>query len=527
MSDFSLKRHGITVIDILRNASPAVLYEEAILNEVDSKISSSGALLAYSGLKTGRSPKDKHVVKNTNSEKDVWWGNVNVPISQEVFQANRKCVLEYLNGCQRLYCTDGFIGWDKKYRIKVRIIASRPYHALFMWNMMIRPSPEELLDFDSPDLTIFNAGVSSADPQLDGITSKTSIDLNIESQEVTILGTEYAGEMKKAIFTYMNYLMPKQDILSMHCSATSDKQNDHSSILFGLSGTGKTTLSADPQRPLVGDDEHCWTDEGIFNIEGGCYAKAINLTHEAEPEIYDALVYGALLENVKYSEETRQIAFNDDTITENTRASYPIEFIDNAKIPCIAGHPSDVIFLTCDAFGVLPPLSRLTPEQAEYYFISGYTAKVAGTEMGVKSPQATFSPCFGGPFLVWHPSKYAQMLSTQIRSHRVKVWLINTGWSGGSYGTGSRIKLSFTRAMLDAIYSGSLEKVQTVIDPVFGLEVIVNCPNVPSELLVPRESWTDKNAFDQTASKLANLFKENFKQYENEVTDSVRLAGPR
>ena len=527
MSNFSLKKHGITVKDIMRNASPAILYEQAILNEVDSKICSSGALLAYSGLKTGRSPKDKHVVKNTNSEKDVWWGNVNAPITQEVFQANRKCVLEYLNSCQRLYCIDGFIGWDKKYRIKVRIIASRPYHALFMWNMMIRPSPEELLDFDSPDLTIFNAGVSSADPKLDGITSKTSVDLNIESQEVTILGTEYAGEMKKAIFTYMNYLMPKQNILSMHCSATSDKKNKHSSILFGLSGTGKTTLSADPRRPLVGDDEHCWTDEGIFNIEGGCYAKAINLTHEAEPEIYDALVYGALLENVKYSEETRQIAFNDDTITENTRASYPIEFIDNAKIPCIAGHPSDVIFLTCDAFGVLPPLSRLTPEQAEYYFISGYTAKVAGTEMGVKSPQATFSPCFGGPFLVWHPSKYAQMLSIQIRSYRAKVWLINTGWSGGSYGTGSRIKLSFTRAMLDAIYSGSLEKAPTSIDPVFGLEVIVNCPNVPSELLVPRESWTDKNAFDQTASKLGSLFKENFKQYENEVTDSVRLAGPR
>ena len=527
MSDFSLKTHGITVTNILRNASPAILYEEAILNELESKISCAGALLAYSGLKTGRSPKDKHVVKNTASEKEVWWGNVNVPITQEVFQTNRNRVTKYLNRCKRLYCTDGFIGWDPKHRIRVRVIASRPYHALFMWNMMIRPSSEELLDFDSPDLTIFNAGVFPADPKLDGITSKTSVDLSIENQEITILGTEYAGEMKKAVFTYMNYLMPKLGVLSMHCSATSDKQGNHSSILFGLSGTGKTTLSSDPRRLLVGDDEHCWTDKGIFNIEGGCYAKAINLTRKAEPEIFDALVYGALLENVKYNEVSRQIDFDDDTITENTRASYPIEFIDNAKIPCIAGHPSDVIFLSCDAFGVLPPLSRLTPEQAEYYFISGYTAKVAGTEMGIKTPQATFSPCFGGPFLVWHPSKYAQMLSTQIRTHEAKIWLINTGWSGGSYGTGSRIKLRFTRAMLNAIYSRSLENVTTEIDPVFGLEVIVECPDVPSELLVPRKSWTDKDAFDQTASKLANLFKRNFRQYESEVIKSVTLAGPR
>ncbi len=337
----------------------------------------------------------------------------------------------------------------------------------------------------------------------------------------------YAGEMKKAVFSYMNYAMPRQGVLSMHCSATAEQAGEGSSILFGLSGTGKTTLSANPKRRLVGDDERCWTDDGIFNIEGGCYAKAIHLTREAEPQIFDALRFGAVLENVSYGLATRHVDFDDDTITENTRGAYPIDTIPNAKVPCLAGHPTDVIFLTCDAFGVLPPLSRLTPDQAEYHFISGYTAKVAGTEVGVTEPQATFSPCFGGPFLVWHPGKYARMLSQRIRRHGAQVWLVNTGWSGGAYGTGSRIRLKYTRAMLDAIYAGALRDARTVEDPTFGLEVVAECPGTPSGLMLPRDSWADKAAYDRTAVKLAGLFKKNFRVYESDVTDAVRAAGPR
>ena len=527
MNYFSLESYGIQVTDILRNSSPAELYEEAIRYESGTKISDAGALMAFSGNKTGRSPKDKHVVRNPILENEVWWGSVNVPIEEKTFFINRNRAIDYLNTRERIYCTDGYAGWDPKYRIKVRVIASRPYHSLFMWNMLIRPTFQELKTFGTPHLTIFNAGAFSANHHTAGMTSKTSIDLNLNNREVVILGTEYAGEMKKALFTYMNYAMPKQNVLSMHCSATTEQGSERSSLLFGLSGTGKTTLSADPKRRLVGDDEHCWTDEGIFNIEGGCYAKAIHLTRESEPQIFDALGFGAVLENVKYEKTTRHVNFDDASITENTRGAYPIESIQNVKVPCVAGLPSDVIFLTCDAFGVIPPLNQLTPEQAEYHFISGYTAKVAGTEVGISEPQATFSPCFGGPFLVWHPSKYAQMLSERIRRHKVQVWLVNTGWSGGAYGVGSRIPLRFTRAMLDAIYSGALKEAQTVTDPIFGLQVISQCPHVPSEVLIPRESWTDKNAYDQTAAKLSGLFRENFKVYENGVSNAVRAAGPK
>ena len=345
------------------------------------------------------------MVRNPAFEEEVWWGSVNVPLDETAFLINRERALDYLNTRQNIYCVDGYAGWDSKHRLKVRVIASRPYHALFMWNMLIRPSAEELADFGEPDVTIFNAGTFPANRHTSGMTSKTSVDLSLKDREVVILGTEYAGEMKKAVFSYMNYAMPKRGVLSMHCSATAEPADERCSILFGLSGTGKTTLSADPKRRLVGDDEHCWTDDGIFNIEGGCYAKAIHLTREAEPQIYDALGFGAVLENVKYDEATRHVDFHDDSITENTRGAYAIDSIPNAKLPCIAGHPSDVIFLTCDAFGVLPPLSRLTPEQAEYHFISGYTAKVAGTEVGITEPQATFSPCFGGALSCVAPRK--------------------------------------------------------------------------------------------------------------------------
>ena len=510
----------------MRNRPPSQLYEEAIRREPGTTISDLGALIAYSGSKTGRSPTDKRIICSSETETDVWWGPVNIPMEPQGFAVNRERATDYLNTLDRLYVVDGFAGWDPNYRIKVRVICGRPYHALFMHNMLIRPTADELAEFGDPDCTIINAGAFPANRFTTGMTSKTSVDLDLERREVVILGTEYAGEMKKAVFTLMNYLMPKQGVLSMHCSATVDQERTASSILFGLSGTGKTTLSADPHRLLIGDDEHCWSDDGVFNIEGGCYAKAIYLTREAEPQIFDALRFGSVLENVVYDQADHHVDFNNTSITENTRGSYPIEFIDNAAIPCIAPHPSNVIFLTCDAFGVLPPVSRLSPEQAEYHFISGYTAKVAGTEVGVTEPQATFSPCFGGPFLVWHPAKYAELLSAKLARHNVNVWLINTGWTAGAYGGGSRISLKHTRQIIDAIHNGDLDSAQVASDPWFGFQTVTSCPDVPSELLTPRATWNDADAYDNMAQKLVGLFRDNFKTYESGVRNQVREAGP-
>ena len=527
MPENFLAAYGLDVEEIRRNPAPAHLYEEAIRKDRKSTISNRGALIAYSGDKTGRSPKDKRVVKHPDSEADVWWGLVNVPLDELTFAINRERAIDYLNTRDTLYVIDAYAGWDPKYQLKVRVICARPYHALFMHNMLIRPTREQLESFGEPDCVILNAGAFPANRYTTGMTSKTSVDLSLERGEVVILGTEYAGEMKKAVFTLMNYLMPKRGVLSMHCSATEDRETGKSSVLFGLSGTGKTTLSADPHRLLIGDDEHCWTDEGIFNIEGGCYAKAIYLTREAEPQIFDALKYGAVLENVIYDGADHHVDFANTSITENTRGSYPIDYIDNAKIPCVSDHPTDVIFLTCDAFGVLPPVSRLTAAQAEYHFISGYTAKVAGTEMGVEEPEAAFSPCFGGPFLVWHPGKYADLLAQRIKKHRADVWLINTGWTGGSYGVGHRIKLAYTRAIVDAIHSGQLAHAPTQTDPIFGFDVVTACPHVPSDLLVPEQAWRDKNRFRETAGKLAKLFQENFEGFADGVSDDVRNAGPK
>ena len=527
MPTIDLSAYDITVEDIRHNLSPATLYQEAILREKGTAISASGALIAYSGSKTGRSPKDKRVVRHAGSEKDVWWGSVNIPIEEDVFEINRERAIDYLNTRDRLYIVDAFAGWDPEFRAKVRVICTRPYHALFMHTMLIRPTVEELENFGEPDAVIFNAGQFPANRHTPGMTSKTSVDVNLETRQMVILGTEYAGEMKKGVFTMMNYYMPKRGVLSMHCSATADKDSGRSSVMFGLSGTGKTTLSADPKRFLIGDDEHCWSDNGIFNIEGGCYAKAIDLTPDAEPDIFQALRFGAVLENVVYNEFDHRVDFTDASLTQNTRGAYPIEFIGNAQIPCMAGHPSDVIFLTCDAFGVLPPVSRLTPEQAMYHFISGYTAKVAGTEVGVTEPQATFSPCFGGPFLVWHPAKYAELLAARIRDHKAGVWLVNTGWSGGAHGTGKRMKLAYTRAIIDAIHSGALADAPIQPDPIFGVGVVTACPGVPDEILIPKNTWADTAAFDQTAAKLAKLFAENFKNYEAGADAGVRAAGPK
>jgi phosphoenolpyruvate carboxykinase (ATP) len=526
-TNFDLTLYGITVKDVRRNLAPATLYAEAIREDEKCDISDTGALIAYSGDKTGRSPKDKRIVEDAASQGDIWWGTVNIPIAFDTFQINLERAKDYFNTRKKLYVVDGFAGWDERLRAKVRVICTRPYHALFMHNLLIRPTAEELATFGEPHGVIYNAGEFPANQRTHGMTSKTSIDLCLESREMVILGTEYAGEMKKGVFTMMNYFCPKAGVLSMHCSATADQATGQTSLMFGLSGTGKTTLSADPSRLLIGDDEHCWSDTGIYNIEGGCYAKALNLAPETEPEIFQALRFGAVLENVVYDQQTHHVDYRNPRITENTRGAYPIDFIPNAKIPCVGGHPADVIFLTCDAFGVLPPVSRLTPAQAMYHFISGYTAKVAGTEMGITEPQATFSPCFGGPFLVWHPAKYAELLAEKLRQHKAKVWLVNTGWSGGGYGTGERMKLKITRAIVNAIHAGQLANVKTQTDPVFGFDVPTSCPGVPAEILKPRNTWKDTDAYDAKAIHLAGLFRENFKRFAGDVGPEVLAAGPR
>lgn len=525
MSSLDLSSFGIETPKIIRNAPVSRLYMEAIRHEPSTSLSAQGALIAYSGEKTGRSPQDKRITIESSSKDQIWWGEINIPIDEHTFEINRERAKDYLNTRDKLYVVDAFAGWDPSERIKVRVICTRPYHALFMRIMLITPTAQELAEFGDPDFTIFNAGQFPANRLTEGMTSKTSIDVCFEKKEMVILGTEYAGEMKKGVFTLMHYLMPLKGHLSMHCSATADPKTNSSVILFGLSGTGKTTLSADPNRQLIGDDEHVWTDTGVFNIEGGCYAKAIDLTEENEPDIYRALHYGAVLENVIHDEEYI-VDFHDTSLTQNTRGAYPIEFIKNAQLPCLADHPTDIIFLTCDAFGILPPVSKLNEAQAMYHFVSGYTAKVAGTEMGVSEPQATFSACFGAPFLVMHPLRYAELLAQKMQQHKVNVWLVNTGWSGGGHGVGSRIKLAYSRAIMDAIYCGKLVKSKTQTDHLFGFEIVTECPGVPSDVMVPRQTWSDQNDYDREARKLAELFAENFEKYDQQDSDSLAKGGP-
>jgi phosphoenolpyruvate carboxykinase (ATP) len=522
---FNLKKYEINVENIIRNASPAVLYEEALRNEKGSAISSTGALICSSIPKTGRSPKDKRIVKEPESEKDIWWGEINIPISKTTFLTNRERAIDYLNTKDRIYVFDGFAGADPNYRIKVRIIATRAYHALFMNNMLIRPTPEELKNFGEPDLVIFNSGQFPANRYTDQMTSKTSIDLSFSKMEMVILGTEYAGEMKKGVFTVANYLMPQKNILSMHCSANEGTKGDVT-LFFGLSGTGKTTLSADNSRKLIGDDEHCWTELGIFNIEGGCYAKCIGLTPENEPEIFNTIKFGSILENVVYNELTHEVDYDNSSITENTRCSYPVEFIQNAKIPGVAPNPSNIILLSCDAFGVLPPVSKLTLEQAMYHFISGYTSKTPGTEMGISEPIATFSACFGAAFLVWHPAKYAELLAEHMTKHKVNLWLINTGWTGGSFGKGQRIKLAHTRAIINAIHNDELSESKMLVDGIFGFNFPETCPNVPSEILNPKLTWESEDEYNKVANQLAGLFAKNFKKYESGCKNEIINAAP-
>jgi phosphoenolpyruvate carboxykinase (ATP) len=521
----ALESYGISGPEIIRNPSPAHLYELALRTEPGTRLTRRGALVALSGEKTGRSPTDKRIVDEPDSTEDVWWGPVNVKLEPHSFVINRERAADWLATRERLFVIDAYAGWDPKYQIKVRVVCARAYHALFMHNMLIRPTAEQLEDFGEPDYVILNAGQFPANRHTAGMSSKTSVDLSLANRELVILGTQYAGEMKKGIFTVMHYLMPKIGVLSMHCSATTSDSGD-TSVLFGLSGTGKTTLSADPKRTLIGDDEHCWSDDGVFNIEGGCYAKMIDLAPESEPDIFQCLRFGAVLENVVLNQD-RTVDYHDTSITQNTRGSYPIEYMEQARTPCVGGHPNNVIFLTCDAFGVLPPVSKLTPEQAMYHFISGYTAKVAGTEMGITDPVATFSPCFGGPFLVWHPAKYAELLAEKTRTHGANVWLVNTGWSGGPHGVGDRMKLSITRAIIDAIHDGTLAQAHFSHEPFFGLAIPHAVNSVPSHVLDPKKTWSDPAAYDAKAEKLAGLFIDNFRTYESGASEAVVQAGPR
>jgi phosphoenolpyruvate carboxykinase (ATP) len=523
---FSLEQYDINVERVLRNASPAVLYEQALRFEQGSAISDEGALICSSGAKTGRSPNDKRIVKSASTEEDIWWGNVNIPVSDQTFLTNRERAIDYINTRERLYLFDGFAGADPKYRLKVRVITTRAYHALFMNNMLIRPTVAELESFGQPDFVIFNTGQFPANRYTEQMTSKTSIALSFDRKEFVILGSEYAGEMKKGIFTAFNYLMPKQGILSMHCSAN-EGDDGKVSLFFGLSGTGKTTLSADPDRKLIGDDEHCWTSDGIFNIEGGCYAKCIALSKEKEPQIYGAIRFGSILENVVYDSLSHKVDYASSSITENTRCAYPIEFINNAKVNGVGDHPSNIVFLSCDAFGVLPPICKLTPEQAMYHFISGYTAKTAGTEMGITEPQATFSACFGAAFMVWHPSKYASLLAEKMQQFNADVWLVNTGWTGGGYGAGSRMSLTHTRTIINAINDGTLAKATFEPDPIFGFKIPTACKDVPAEILNPRKAWSDLAKYEETAKRLAGLFTKNFETYAAGCSKEIIEAGPK
>jgi phosphoenolpyruvate carboxykinase (ATP) len=520
-----LQNHGLDPKKAVhRNLSPTRLYEESFAR-ADGRLVHMGAIATVTAPHTGRSPNDRFVVRNELTEGIVDWGKVNVPMTPEHFDALRADVVAYLNDCE-LFVHDARAGEDEAHGVGVRVISESPWHALFAYNMFLRLSPDELEGFE-PQFTVLHAPHFKADPARHGSNSETVIVVNFAAREVLVTGSRYAGEIKKSIFSVLNHLLPEAGVLPMHCSANVGSTGDVA-LFFGLSGTGKTTLSADASRGLIGDDEHGWSDEGVFNFEGGCYAKTIRLSPEGEPEIYRATqMFGTILENVVLDEETRKINFDDSSITENTRASYPIHYIPNAVLPSRGRHPSNVVFLTADAFGVLPPISRLTPEQAMYHFLSGYTAKVAGTERGVTEPQATFSACFGAPFLPRHPSVYAEMLGTKLRDHSAKVWLVNTGWSGGAHGVGSRMKLSYTRAMVNAALAGELEAVEFAPDPVFGVDVPVSIPGVPDEVLSPRGTWADGEAYDAAAAKLAAMFRANFEKFAADVPDEVRAAAPR
>ncbi|HKD84921.1 MAG TPA: phosphoenolpyruvate carboxykinase (ATP) [Terriglobales bacterium] len=506
--------------NVHRNLHPPQLVEAA-LRRGEAELAARGSLVASTGKRTGRSPKDKFVVRDSVTDNKVDWGSVNLAISPDIFDALYERVMEYLQG-KELFVQDLYSGADPKYRLPIQVINEYAWHNLFVRQLFIRPTPEELKTHN-PEFTILSAPGFRADPKRDGTNSEVFILVNFAKKIVLIGGTEYAGEMKKSIFGVMNFLLPDRNVFPMHCSA--NVGNDGvTALFFGLSGTGKTTLSADPTRRLIGDDEHGWSATGVFNFEGGCYAKCIHLSPDTEPQIYNALGFGSVLENVVLDPLTRVPDYDDDSKTENTRAAYPVEHIENAVIPGFGGHPKNVVFLTADAFGVLPPVAKLTPEQAMYHFMSGYTAKVAGTEAGVTEPQATFSTCFGAPFMPLPPKTYAEMLGRRLREHGAQCWLVNTGWQGGPYGIGKRMSLPYTRAMVNAIVEGKLADVEFELEPAFGLSIPKSVPGVPSELLAPRNSWKDKAAYDKMAAELSARFAKNFEKFD--APPEIKAAGP-
>lgn len=524
-SAYGLDHHGIyNPNNVFWTLNTPLLYQQAI-RRFEGHLAHLGPLVVRTGQYTGRSPRDKFIVEEAGSCNDIAWGSVNQPISEERFKIVHARLMAYLQG-RDLFVQDCFVGADPTYRMPIRVITESAWASLFARNLFVQANDEEL-KVHVPEFTVIQAPGFQAIPEVDGTRSEVFIMLNFKQKMVIIGGTQYAGEIKKSIFSVMNYLLPKQGVLPMHCSANYGPRGDVA-IFFGLSGTGKTTLSTDPQRVLIGDDEHAWSDSGVFNLEGGCYAKTIRLSRTAEPEIYEACRrFGTILENVGYNTMNGRIDLDDDSLTENTRAAYPISHIPSATRKGVGGHPNNIVMLTADAFGVLPPISRLTAEQAMYHFLSGYTAKVAGTERGLTEPQATFSACFGEPFMVWRPSVYAHMLAERIERHKANVWLVNTGWSGGPYGVGSRIKIAYTRAMINAALNGDLDNVAYRRDEIFNLNVPMSCPNVPVDVLDPRRTWADSAAYDAQAHKLADMFVHNFEKYAGDVDQAVIESGPR
>ncbi len=523
MSKAALTQYGLTNLGNVYWNLPAPLLIEHALARKEGVLAANGAFTAVTGVYTGRSPKDKFIVSHRESSQKIWWGDINHPVSSENFETLRLSLAAYLQE-RDVYVLDAAVGADPEYRMPVQVITELAWHNLFARQLFLRSTPTDAQS-KLPGFTVICVPNFKTNPAIHGTRSEAAVILDFEQRLVLIAGTHYAGEIKKSIFTVLNFLLPAQDVLPMHCSANVGAQNDVT-LFFGLSGTGKTSLSTDPQRPLIGDDEHGWGENGVFNFEGGCYAKCIHLSRKYEPHIWNAIRFGAVYENVVLKEGSREPDYDDGSLTENTRAAYPIDFIDDVIESGMGGHPNVIIFLSADSFGVLPPISKLTTEQAMYYFLSGYTSKLAGTERGVTTPQATFSSCFGAEFLPLSPIEYANLLRDRIEKHQARCYLINTGWTGGPYGVGERININYTRSMVRAAISGALEQVETVTDAVFGLHVPVSCPDVPEAMLIPRNTWADKDAYDQQSVDLAARFKKNFAKFELS-SDEVRNAGPR
>ncbi|MBP7555773.1 MAG: phosphoenolpyruvate carboxykinase (ATP) [Chitinophagaceae bacterium] len=526
LSPTDLRLSGILHADRVNYQSTPEELVQATLRRNEGELNDSGALVILTGEFTGRSPKDKFIVKDELTAATIHWNEFNLPIDPAYYNIIHKQVTDHLNSLDELWVRDCYACADPRYRLRIRVVNEKPANNLFAYNMFIRPEEEELETF-KPEWHIYSAPSLKLDPQVCGTRQGNAAVISFKHKTVLIAGSGYTGEIKKGIFTILNYLLPQErNVLSMHCSANKGPEGD-TAVFFGLSGTGKTTLSADPARQLIGDDEHGWTNDNIFNFEGGCYAKTINLSEEKEPEIFHAIRPGALVENTQFFPGTNRINFDDATITENTRVSYPLHFISNAAEPSVGSLPRNIFFLTCDAFGVLPPIARLNAGQAMYQFISGYTAKVAGTEAGVTEPKPTFSACFGAPFLPLHPGKYASMLGRKMMDNDVHVWMVNTGWTGGPYGEGSRMKLKYTRAMISAALNGQLDNVEFIQHERFGMAIPVSCPGVPAEVLNPRNTWADKNAYDEKASYLAGLFVKNFEKYASGVNQEILDAAPK